>query len=66
MTVPATLPGLDLDPPPVGIDRDWARHATNLLQGDGRRSADTHLVKPAFRGLRGISIYLKDEIRPAA
>ena len=59
MTVPVPLP--DLDPLPVGIDRDWARQAINLLQGDGRRSADTHLVKPAFRGLRGISVYLKDE-----
>jgi len=43
------------------MDRDWAQQAINLLQGDGRRSADTHLVKPAFRGLRGISVYLKDE-----
>ena len=51
----------DLVPLPAGIDRDWAQHAINLLQGDGRRSADTHLVKPAFRGLRGISVYLKDE-----
>jgi cysteine synthase A len=32
-----------------------------LLQGDGRRSADTHLVNPIFSGLKGISIYLKDE-----
>jgi cysteine synthase A len=32
-----------------------------MLQGDGRRSADTHLVNPIFPGLRGISIYLKDE-----
>jgi cysteine synthase A len=45
----------DLVPLPAGIDRDWAQRAINLLQGDGRRSADTHLVKPAFRGLRGIS-----------
>ena len=51
----------DLVPLPAGIDRDWAQQAINLLQGDGRRSADTHLVKPAFRGLRGISVYLKDE-----
>jgi cysteine synthase len=51
----------DLVPLPAGIDRDWAQQAINLLQGDGRRSADTHLVKPAFRGLRGISMYLKDE-----
>ncbi|MGX9391428.1 PLP-dependent cysteine synthase family protein [Nitrobacteraceae bacterium UC4446_H13] len=31
------------------------------LQDDGRRSADTHLLKPLFRGLKGISVYLKDE-----
>jgi cysteine synthase A len=35
--------------------------AIGILEGDGRRSADTHLVKPVFKGLRGISIYLKDE-----
>ncbi|WP_371827021.1 pyridoxal-phosphate dependent enzyme [Microvirga sp. VF16] len=35
--------------------------ALKLLQGDGRRSADAHLVKPVFKGLKGISIYLKDE-----
>jgi cysteine synthase A len=46
---------------PTGVDRNWAQRAIELLQGDGRRSADTHLVKPAFRGLRGISVYLKDE-----
>lgn len=46
---------------PVSVDRGWARHAIGLLQGDGRRSADTHLVNPVFRGLKGISIYLKDE-----
>ena len=59
MTGPGRLP--ELGPLPAGGDRDWARHAINLLQGDGRRSADTHLVKPAFRGLRGVSVYLKDE-----
>ncbi|MCO6180872.1 PLP-dependent cysteine synthase family protein [Ciceribacter sp. RN22] len=32
-----------------------------ILQNDGRRSADTHLLKPLFPGLKGISIYLKDE-----
>jgi cysteine synthase A len=42
-------------------DRDWTRRAITMLQGDGRRSADTHLVNPIFPGLRGISIYLKDE-----
>ncbi len=46
---------------PESEDRDWARHAIGILQGDGRRSADTHLVNPVFKGLKGISIYLKDE-----
>jgi len=42
-------------------ERDWTRRAITVLQGDGRRSADTHLVNPIFPGLKGISIYLKDE-----
>ena len=42
-------------------DRDWIRRVIAMLQGDGRRSADTHLVNPLFPGLKGISIYLKDE-----
>ncbi|MFC3059976.1 PLP-dependent cysteine synthase family protein [Paenirhodobacter populi] len=42
-------------------NRDWARRAIALLEGDGRRSADTHLVNPVFKGLKGISVYLKDE-----
>lgn len=42
-------------------DRAWTRQAIAMLQADGRRSADTHLVKPDFPGLRGIAIYLKDE-----
>ena len=42
-------------------DRDWTRRAITMLQGDGRRSADTHLVHPIFPGRKGISIYLKDE-----
>ena len=42
-------------------DRAWTRLAISLLQADGMRSADTHLVKPDFPGLKGISIYLKDE-----
>lgn len=39
----------------------WIKKAIEVLRGDGRRSADTHLVNPVFRGLTGISIYLKDE-----
>ena len=50
-----------LPPLPECREREWARKAVRLLQGDGYRSADTHLVKPMFAGLRGISIYLKDE-----
>lgn len=50
-----------ITPLPACEDREWARRAIGILQGDGRRSADTHLVKPVFKGLRGISIYLKDE-----
>jgi len=42
-------------------DRQWTRAAITLLEADGRRSADTHLVKPDFPGLRGIDIYFKDE-----
>ena len=42
-------------------DRAWARAAIGMLEGDARRSADTHLVNPVFKGLRGISVYLKDE-----
>ncbi len=51
----------ELTPLPAGADRAWTQAAVGLLQGDGRRSADTHLVKPSFPGLRGISVYLKDE-----
>lgn len=52
--------------PPLALlpdcaERAWSRSAIALLQGDGRRSADTHLLKPLFPGLKGISIYLKDE-----
>lgn len=52
--------------PPLALlldcaEREWSRAAIALLQGDGRRSADTHLLKPLFPGLKGISIYLKDE-----
>ena len=43
------------------VDLDWSRDAIRLLEGDGHRSADTHLIKPGFRGLGNIAIYLKDE-----
>lgn len=61
MLADATLRSCEHLPLPAGDDRAWARNAISLLEGDGRRSADTHLVKPVFRGLSGISVYLKDE-----
>jgi cysteine synthase A len=61
MPTVASLSFSELGPLPTDVDRAWAQRAIDLLQGDGRRSADTHLVKPVFRGLRGISVYLKDE-----
>lgn len=53
---PGLLPAL-----PECRDRAWARHAVAVLSGDSHRSADTHLLKPIFPGLPGISVYLKDE-----
>lgn len=50
-----------LPPLPECREREWARHAIRILSGDGHRSADTHLLKPLFPGLKGISVYLKDE-----
>ncbi|MCF4167656.1 PLP-dependent cysteine synthase family protein [Zavarzinia compransoris] len=46
---------------PECADRGWTRRAIEILQGDRHRSADTHLLKPVFKGLPGISVYLKDE-----
>lgn len=46
---------------PECLDRAWARHAVGLISGDSHRSADTHLLKPIFPALTGISVYLKDE-----
>lgn len=45
----------------AAADRDWSRRAVELLLGDARRSADTHLIKIGFAGLPEIPIYLKDE-----
>jgi cysteine synthase len=62
--VPDSLPhppNLLIPALPARDDRNWAREAINILEGDGIRSADTHLINPAFRGLRGVSFYLKDE-----
>ena len=62
-----TSPNTGLPCPPLtGLqacsDHTWVKRAIGILQGDGRRSADTHLINPVFRGLKGISIYLKDEL----
>jgi cysteine synthase len=56
-------PSFELLPLPdmAACDKDWSFRAIQLLQGDARRSADTHLVNPVFPGLTGITIYLKDE-----
>lgn len=46
----------------VGVtDRDWIRHAVNLIEADFQRSADTHLLKLPLDAFPGIEIYLKDE-----
>jgi cysteine synthase len=57
----ASTPRFELLPLPDCGERAWARKAIGILEGDARRSADTHLIKPVFPGLPGISIYLKDE-----
>ena len=51
----------ELLPLPDCTERAWVRRAVAMLEGDARRSADTHLIKPVFPGLDRISIYLKDE-----
>jgi cysteine synthase A len=42
-------------------DRAWRCRAIALLEAEGRRSADTHLIALNLPGLDGIDIYLKDE-----
>ncbi len=42
-------------------EREWIRRAVEILEGDARRSADTHLFRLRFSGLSGIDVYLKDE-----
>lgn len=42
-------------------DRAWRSRAIALLEAEGRRSADTHLIALNLPGLDGIDIYLKDE-----
>ena len=42
-------------------DRAWRTRAIALLEAEGRRSADTHLIALNVPGLPDIDIYLKDE-----
>lgn len=55
--LPATLTFDPADYP----DRGWTQNAIRVLESDACRSAETHLINPAFKGLNGISVYLKDE-----
>ena len=41
--------------------QSWTSWALGVIEGDTCRSADTHLVKAKFEGLRGVSLYFKDE-----
>jgi cysteine synthase A len=50
-----------LGPLPPVADRQWGRRALDLLHGDDRRSADTHLISLSLPALSEIDIYLKDE-----
>lgn len=41
--------------------KDWARAAIRLIEAEGRRTADTHLIALPVPIFPGIDIYLKDE-----
>ena len=41
--------------------KDWAREAVRLIEAEGRRTADTHLIALPLPIFPGIDIYLKDE-----
>lgn len=41
--------------------REWRLKAIKLMEADGRRSADSHLIPLSLPGFPGIDIYLKDE-----
>ena len=45
----------------AAVDRAWARQAIALLEAEGRRSADTHLIALPIPGLPQQSFYFKDE-----
>lgn len=42
-------------------NRAWTRQALVLLEAEGRRSADTHLIPLPIRGFEDTPFYLKDE-----
>ena len=46
----------------VPCPREWVNEAVARIEADARRSADTHLWKVDLPALRGIDIYLKDEL----
>ncbi len=43
------------------LSTSWTSSAIATLDADGRRSADTHLIKLNLPALEGVDIYLKDE-----
>ncbi|SEQ26609.1 cysteine synthase A [Devosia sp. YR412] len=43
------------------MDREWSARSIALLEAEGRRSADTHLIALPLPGFAGIDLYLKDE-----
>jgi len=43
------------------MSREWVSRAVEELERDGRRSADTHLIRLDLPGAPGITVYLKDE-----
>jgi len=50
-----SVPGIDCP------DRAWTRQALVLLEAEGRRSADTHLIPLPIKGFEDTPFYLKDE-----
>lgn len=54
-------PLLPACPPRPPVDRDWLTHALALMDAEGARSADTHLLRVPLGGLPGIDLYVKDE-----
>jgi cysteine synthase len=52
-----------VSPVPGGetTEREWVRRAVEILEGDARRSADTHLFRLRLPAFNNIDLYLKDE-----